>query len=182
MKNFSDRLLDAIDEKQNPVCVGLDPRFSSIPEFIREEAKDKYGETFEAIGSAFFEFNKGLIDAVTGLVAVVKPQIAFYEKYGSAGVKAFLDTVDYAKSKGLMVVEDGKRNDIGSTAKAYSDGHLGKVEFWGNKKMPGFDVDCITVSPYLGFDGVKPFVEDVKNYGKGIFVLVKTSNPSSDEL
>ena len=181
MLNFADRLLDAVDEKQNPSCVGLDPRLNDLPDFIKEEAKEEHGETFEAVGSAFFKFNKGLIDTVSGLVAVVKPQIAFYEKYGQFGVKAFSDTVNYAKKKGLIVVEDAKRSDIGSTARAYSEGHLGEVDFF-NGKVSNFDVDCITVNPYLGFDGISPFVGDVKNYGKGIFVLVKTSNPSSGEF
>lgn len=182
MKNFADRLLDAIDEKQNPSCVGLDPRFKNIPSFIREEQKEKYGTTFKAIATSFSEFNKVIIDSVEDIVPAVKPQMAFYEKYGSDGVRAFMDTVSYAKMKGLIVIEDAKRNDIGSTARAYSDGHLGTVEFWKDERRPCFDVDCITVNGYLGSDCIKPFIEDCKKHGKGIFVLVKTSNPSSGEL
>ncbi len=182
MKNFADRLLDAVDEKQNPSCVGLDPRLKNIPSFIRREKQRKYGSTFEAVGESFFEFNRGIIDAVCDIVPVVKPQMAFYEQYGPEGVKAFQKTVTHAKNKGLLVIEDAKRNDIGSTAQAYADGHLGKVDFWGFTKISSFDVDAITVNAYLGSDGVKPFVENCKEHGKGMFVLVKTSNTSSDEI
>lgn len=180
--NFADRLLDAINKKQNPSIVGLDTTFHNIPSFICEEQKNKFGPSFEAIGASIFEFNKKIIDAVADLVSAVKQQMAFYEKYGPFGVKAFIDTSEYAKKRGLIVVEDAKRNDIGSTAQAYSDGHLGTVEFWDGLRKPCIDVDCITVNPYLGSDGINPFVEDVKKYGKGIFVLVKTSNPSSGEF
>lgn len=181
MKSFADRLMDAIDAKENPSCVGLDPRFDSMPQHLREQCRRKYGETFEAIAECFLEFNKAIIDAVRDEVAVVKPQMAFYEAYGAPGVNAFKETADYAKKQGLLVIEDAKRGDIGETAKAYSDGHIGKVMSWGGKKEC-FDVDAITVNPYLGFDGIKPFVEDSIRYGKGAFVLVKTSNPSSGQL
>lgn len=182
MKNFADRLLDAIDEKGNPSCVGLDPRFKNIPSYIREEKRAEFGPDLGTIGECIFEFNKGIIDAVHDVVPVVKPQMAFYEQYGSAGVNAFQRTASYAKNKGLLVIEDAKRNDIGSTAQAYADGHLGKVDFWDDEKVSVFDVDAITVNSYLGSDGVKPFVENCKEHGKGIFALVKTSNPSSGEI
>lgn len=181
MKTFADRLLDKIDEKQNPSVVGLDPRFENIPEFIRNEKKEKYGATFKGIAASILEFNKRIIDAIKDTVPAVKPQMAFYEKYGHFGVKTFMDTAKYAKKRKLIVIEDAKRNDIGPTALAYAQGHLGEVEFWdGNRSV--FDVDCITVTPYLGSDGVTPFIEQVKNFGKGIFILVKTSNPSSGEF
>jgi orotidine-5'-phosphate decarboxylase len=182
VKTFADRLMDTIEKKQNPSDVGLDPRFESIPESIRNEQRGKYGETFEAVGASIYEFNRGIIDAVKDIVPAVKPQMAFYEQYGYHGVKAFMDTAEYARKSGLIVIGDVKRNDIGSTARAYSDGHLGTVEFWNGQRAKSFDVDAITVNAYLGSDGVKPFVEDVKNHSKGIFVLVKTSNPSSGEL
>jgi len=181
MNNFADVLIDKINEKQNPSVVGLDPRFNKIPKFIVDEMIGKFGKNFQAIGMSFFEFNKGIINAVKDIVPAVKPQMAFYEQYGLYGVKAFEDTVRYAKSKGLIVIEDAKRNDIGSTAQAYSDGHIGMVDSFDGKEK-SFDVDCITVNPYLGSDGIKPFIESIKNYDKGIFVLVKTSNPSSGEF
>ena len=181
MDNFADRLLKAIEEKQNPAVVGLDPRLEQIPQFIKDDMTDKYGKTFEAAAQSFLIFNKKIIDAVKDVVPAVKPQIAFYEKYLSPGIKAFEETVKYARSKGLLVVCDGKRNDIGSTAGAYSQAHLGKVDLFGDK-VSSFDVDCITVNPYLGIDGVAPFVEDIKAHGKGVFVLVKTSNPSSGDF
>jgi len=181
MKSFADRLMDAIDCKHAPSCIGLDPRLEQMPNHIRHDAVKKYGETFEAVAACFFEFNKAIIDSVKDQVPAVKPQMAFYEAYGSPGVKAFKDTVDYAKKHGLLVIEDAKRGDIGSSSEAYSSGHIGKVEFWGSRKEC-YDVDAITVNPYLGSDGVMPFVKDCIRYGKGIFVLVKTSNPSSGQL
>jgi orotidine-5'-phosphate decarboxylase len=182
MKTFADKLLDAIDKKQNISCVGLDPDIQKIPEFLKAEAMALFGDTFEAVGYAFTQFNKEIIDNVADLVAVVKPQMAFYEKYMAPGIIAFKATVDYAKSKGLLVIEDAKRNDIKNTAKQYSDGHLGIVELCSCRRVPAFDVDALTVNGYLGSDGVVPFVEDVINGKKGIFVLCKTSNPSSGEL
>ena len=173
--NIIDKLLGKIDEKQNPCVVGLDPVLERIPKHLIN------GNSFEDIAEAFKKFNFAIIDAVCDLVPAVKPQIAFYEKYGSEGVKAFKDTVDYARSKGLIVIEDGKRNDIGSTAQAYADGHLGVVKTQSSDK-PSFNLDFLTVNPYLGSDGIKPFVDVCKEHGKGIFILVKTSNPSSGEF
>jgi len=186
MENFADRLLNAIDEKQNPSVVGLDPRIADIPSHIKEENVKKFGNTVEAVSASFLEFNKLIIDAVADIVPAVKPQMAFYEKYLTPGIQAFIGTVNYAKEKGLIVIEDAKRNDIGpkkdSTAGAYSDGHIGRIELCDGQEIPGFDVDAITVNAYLGSDCPAPFIEDCKKYGKGIFVLVKTSNDSSGEI
>ena len=173
MKNFADRLLDEIERFQNPSCIGLDPRIEDIPDFIKKENERKYNETKEAVARSFFDFNKMIIDATFDIVPAYKPQIAFYEKYGSEGVKAFEDTVNYLKNKNKIVIEDAKRNDIGPTAEAYAQGHL---------NPEGFDVDAVTCNPYLGIDGVKPFIDEAIKYGKGIFVLVKTSNPSSGDF
>lgn len=179
--NAADYLLEEIQKKENPSVVGLDPIISRIPSFlINEETKNNEG--FEAVRNIIIRFNKLIIDAVCDIVPAVKPQMAYYEQYGSYGVNAFEETVTYAKQKGLVVIEDAKRNDIGSTAKAYSNGHLGKVKLGNDQDNPGFDVDFLTVTPYLGSDGINPFIDDCKDYGKGIFVLVKTSNPSSGEL
>jgi orotidine-5'-phosphate decarboxylase len=181
MNNYADRLLSAIEKKQNPSVVGLDPRLEQVPNFIKEEMVKKHGKSFEAAAESLLIFNKGIIDSVKDIVPAVKPQIAFYEKYLAPGIRAFVETVKYAREKGLVVITDAKRNDIGSTASAYSDAHIGKVDMFG-EKVPAFDVDCLTVNPYLGIDGVQPFIEDVKNHGKGIFVLVKTSNPSAGDF
>ncbi|MEF8874625.1 MAG: orotidine-5'-phosphate decarboxylase [Candidatus Thermoplasmatota archaeon] len=179
--NLADRLLNAVDEKKNPSVVGLDPRLWRIPTHLKEEAKEMSGNPFEAAGEAIFEFNKGIIDAVHDIVPAVKPQVAFYEKYGVEGIRAFKKTIEYAKKRGMIVIEDVKRNDIGSTAKAYASAHLGKVDMIDGEAL-SFDGDMVTVNPYLGSDGIEPFVEVCKEYGKGIFVLDKTSNPSSSEL
>jgi orotidine-5'-phosphate decarboxylase len=181
VKPFADRLMDAIDAKENPSCVGLDPRLDMMPQHLRERHRRESGETFEAVAECFLEFNKGVIDAIRDEVAIVKPQMAFYEAYGAPGVSAFMETVKHAKKRGLLVIEDAKRGDIGETAKAYSDGHIGRVASWEGPKE-SFDVDAVTVNSYLGFDGIRPFVEDSIKYGKGAFVLVKTSNPSSGQL
>ncbi|MBI2464072.1 orotidine-5'-phosphate decarboxylase [Candidatus Peregrinibacteria bacterium] len=182
MQHFSDRLIARIREKKSCICVGLDPHLAHIPDFIQKKNKEKYLQNpFKAAGRAIVEFNKGIIDAVYDLVPIVKPQIAFYEMFGVEGMQAFLDTVDYAKKKGLLVLADAKRNDIGSTAEAYASAFLGEVDVFG-QKVKNFDVDAITVNAYLGYDGVKPFIEACKKHGKGIFILVKTSNPSSGDL
>lgn len=181
MKNFADRLIEEIKEKKTPICVGLDPRLAQIPAFIKEKCIKDKGETFEAAAESMLEFNKGIIDSVCDLVPVVKPQIAFYEEYGFSGVWAFEETCKYAKEKGLIVIADAKRNDIGSTAEAYAGAFLGEVELFG-QTVRGLDVDALTVTPYLGFDGIKPFIEVCKKDGKGIFILVRTSNPSASDL
>ncbi len=182
MDNFSDRLLDAINTKGSPICVGLDPRLELLPNSIVKKAFQKVRKTNSAIANAFEAFNKAVIDVVFDLVPVVKPQIAFYEAYGAAGIKAFMNTVAYAHRKGLIVIEDAKRNDIGTTAAAYALGHLGCPSSRITSKSQGLGVDAITINAYLGYDGIKPFIERASEYGKGVFILVKTSNPSSREI
>lgn len=179
--HFADRLIELIKAKKSAICVGIDPRLDQIPEHIRKQCVKKNGKTFEAASDAFLEFGKGIIDAVCEHVPVVKPQAAFYEQYGSPGMQAFQETCAYAKKRGLLVIADVKRGDIGSTSEAYANAFLGEVDLFG-VGAPSFDVDAVTVNSYLGFDGVKPFIEKCRQYGKGIFVLVKTSNQSSSDL
>ncbi|KKP36449.1 MAG: Orotidine 5'-phosphate decarboxylase [Candidatus Peregrinibacteria bacterium GW2011_GWA2_33_10] len=181
MKNFADRLNKAIDEKNSVVCVGLDPRLDMIPEFIKNNCRKENDDVWQAAAESVLEFNKGIIDAIFDLVPVIKPQIAFYEVLGSEGIRVYIETIKYAKSKGLLVIADAKRNDIDRTAEAYAQAFLGKVNLFGNEETV-FDADAVTVTPYLGFDGIKPFIEQCKKFGKGIFVLVKTSNKSSGDL
>ncbi len=182
-KNFADRLLSLMDELQNPCCIGLDTRISFVPSFIKQEAAEKEDDAFEAASDAILEFNRRIVDATYDLVPCYKINSAFYELYGKHGIKAMKKTVKHIKKKGRVIILDVKRNDIGSTAEAYANAYLGRVELCdGTKTKSYFDVDAITVNPYLGSDGVLPFMEACKNYGKGIFVLVKTSNPSSSEL
>jgi len=178
---LSDRLIESIKEKSSPIVVGLDPRFESIPEEIRVKYLELYGNTLKAVSEAIMEFNRGIIDAVYDLVPAVKPQVAFYEQYGIEGMIAYKDACDYAAEKGLIVVADVKRGDIGSTSKAYSTAHLGRVEVNG-KKLSAFEADFATVNPYLGNDCMSEFIEDIITYEKGIFVLVKTSNKTSGQL
>ena len=161
--------------------VGLDPMLKFVPEHIKKKAFEQFGETLEGAAEAIWQFNKGIVDAVCDLVPAVKPQIAMYEQFGIPGLSAFAKTVSYCKEKGLLVIGDIKRGDIGSTSSAYAVGHLGKVAV-GSKSYYGFDEDFVTVNPYLGSDGVKPFIDVCKEEKKGIFVLVKTSNPSSGEF
>ena len=175
------RLNEEIRKKEAPIVVGLDPKPEFIPEGIRKKAYDEFGETAEGVAEAFCLFNEAIIDAVCDLVPAVKPQIAMYEQFGIPGLAAFDRTVRYAKEKGLIVVGDAKRGDIGSTSASYAEAHLGGTRI-GDKTVRAFDEDFVTVNPYLGSDGVKPFIEVAKRDNKGIFVLVKTSNPSSGEL
>lgn len=176
-----DLLVQKIKEKSNPSVAGLDPQISYVPEFIREKAYKEYGKSLKGAAEAIWEYNKGLIDALYDVVPAVKPQSAFYEMYGLPGEEVLHRTIAYAKEKGLYIILDVKRNDIGSTAEVYSKAYLGKVDIDGELVSP-CDVDCVTVNPYLGTDGIAPFVEDCKKYDKAIFALVKTSNPSSGEL
>lgn len=176
-----DRLIEAIAEKKNPTVAGLDPKLDYVPEYIRKQSFEKYGFTLEGAADALLTFNKGLIDALCDIVPAVKPQCAYYEMYGWQGVRALYETISYAKSKGLFVITDGKRNDIGSTMEAYAAAHLGKVSV-GEKTYAPFDSDALTVNGYLGTDGVAPLLPICREQDKGIFVLVKTSNPSSGEL
>jgi len=179
---FIDRLIDKIKEKNNPSVVGLDPKLEYIPDYIKESAFKEYGITLKGAAEAILVFNKKIIDAVYDIVPAVKPQLAYYEMYGVEGMKAFEETVRYAKSKDLIVIADGKRNDIGSTAEAYSNAYLGRIRIDCDIETPAFDCDALTVNPYLGYDGVKPFIDNCSKYGKGIFILVKTSNKTSGQL
>ena len=175
------KLVDKIKKTNAPIVVGLDPMMKFVPQYIQEKAFKEYGETLKGAAEAIFEYNKGIIDATYDLIPAVKPQIAMYEQFGIEGLMAFKKTVDYAKSKDLVVIGDVKRGDIGSTSEAYAVGHLGKVQV-GSKSYYGFDEDFATVNPYLGSDGINPFINVCKEENKGIFVLVKTSNPSSGEF
>ena len=174
-------LVKKIRKTNAPIVVGLDPMMKYIPEHIQKKAFDEYGETLKGAGEALWQYNKGIVDAVCDLIPAVKPQIAMYEQFGIEGLIAYQKTVDYCKEKGLVVIGDIKRGDIGSTSEAYAVGHLGKVAV-GSHTFSGFGEDFATVNPYLGSDGVKPFIRVCKEEKKGIFVLVKTSNPSSGEF
>ncbi len=181
MRCISDQLIEAIIEKKCPVVVGLDPRWDKIPHHITGKALRQHGKTFRAVSEAFIEFNRGIIDAVADIVPCVKPQIAFYEQYGIEGLIAYKDACDYARMKGLIVIADVKRGDIGSTSKAYATAYLGMTDIEGQAQS-AFYSDFATVNPYLGDDCLKEFVADIKTYNKGMFVLVKTSNPTSGQL
>ena len=175
------QLVSKIKKLNAPVVVGLDPMLSYVPEHIVTKALNEYGETLEGAAEAIWQFNKQIVDKTWDLIPAVKPQIAMYEQFGIPGMVAYKKTVDYCKSKGLVVIGDVKRGDIGSTSAAYAVGHLGKVQV-GSQKIAGFDEDFATVNPYLGSDGIEPFIKVCKEEKKGIFVLVKTSNPSSEEF
>lgn len=175
------QLIEKIQKTKAPICVGLDPMLSYVPEHIVKMAFDAYGETLEGAAEAIWQYNKEIIDNTYDLIPAVKPQIAMYEQFGIEGLVVYKKTVDYCHEKGLVVIGDAKRGDIGSTSAAYATGHLGKVQV-GSKSYSGFDTDILTVNPYLGTDGVKPFVEVCNTNDRGIFVLVKTSNPSSGEF
>ena len=174
-------LQQKINAKNNPTVMGLDPKLEFIPKHITDEVISEFGKTAKAAGEAIFRFNKGLIDACFDLIPAVKPQSAYYEMYGLDGIEALYKTVKYAKSKDLYVILDGKRNDIGATAEAYSAAYLGETNIFGeNKKI--LDADCLTVNPYLGIDGIQPFIDNCVKFDKSIFVLVKTSNKSSGDF
>lgn len=175
------KLISNIRKTNAPIVVGLDPMLNYIPEHIQKKAFAEVGETLEGAAEAIWQYNKGIVDATCDLIPAVKPQIAMYEQFGIPGLIAYKKTVEYCKSKDLVVIGDIKRGDIGSTSAAYAVGHLGQVQV-GSKKYAGFDEDFATVNPYLGSDGVKPFMDVCKEEKKGIFVLVKTSNPSSGEF
>lgn len=175
------KLISNIRKTNAPIVVGLDPMLNYIPEHIQKKAFAEFGETLEGAAEAIWQYNKGIVDATCDLIPAVKPQIAMYEQFGIPGLIAYKKTVEYCKAKDLVVIGDIKRGDIGSTSAAYAVGHLGQVQV-GSKKYAGFDEDFATVNPYLGSDGVKPFMDVCKEEKKGIFVLVKTSNPSSGEL
>lgn len=172
-----DKLINKIKETNNPTVMGLDPRYDMLPNCIKE----KYSGSVEKITQGILEYNKALIDATYDIIPAIKPQMAFYEMFGVEGIKCFKETCKYAKEKGMIIIVDAKRGDIGSTAAGYSNAYLGKTPM-GEIEESFYYADFLTVNPYLGSDGIKPFVEDCKKYDKGIFVLVKTSNPSSGEL
>lgn len=176
-----DALIEKIKKTNAPVVVGLDPMLSYVPQFLLDAAFKQYGETPEGAAEAIWQYNKGIVDAVCDLIPAVKPQIAMYEQFGTEGVRAFQKTVDYCHEKGLIVIGDVKRGDIGSTSAAYAAGHLGQVQI-GSKSYRAFDEDFATVNPYLGTDGIKPFIDVCREEKKGLFILVKTSNPSSGEF
>ena len=175
------KLMEKIADRKAPVVVGLDPNLKFIPGHLLKKAVSENGETLEAAAEAVLAFNKAIIDATYDLIPAVKPQIAMYEQFGIPGLMAYKETVDYCHEKGLIVIGDVKRGDIGSTSEAYATAHLGEVKI-GDKSIRPFDEDMATVNPYLGTDGVKPFVDVCNKWDKGIFVLVKTSNPSSGEF
>ena len=175
------QLIEKIQKTKAPICVGLDPMLSYVPEHIQAAAFEQYGETLEGAAEAIWQFNKEIVDHTFDLIPAVKPQIAMYEQFGIEGLKVYKRTVDYCKEKELVVIGDAKRGDIGSTSAAYATGHIGSVQV-GSKTYSGFDTDFLTVNPYLGTDGVKPFVDVCNSHDRGLFVLVKTSNPSSGEF
>jgi len=175
------QLVSNIRKTGAPIVVGLDPMLGYIPEHIQKKAFAEYGETLEGAAEAIWQFNKAIVDNTYDLIPAVKPQIAMYEQFGIPGLAAFKKTTDYCKEKGLVVIGDIKRGDIGSTSKAYAVGHLGRVQV-GSRTFAAFDEDFVTVNPYLGSDGVNPFLDVCKEEKKGVFVLVKTSNPSSGEF
>ena len=175
------QLVANIKKTGAPIVVGLDPMLNYIPEQVQQKAFAEYGETLEGAAEAIWQFNKEIVDKTYDLIPAVKPQIAMYEQFGLPGLAAFKKTVEYAKSKGLVIIGDIKRGDIGSTSSAYAVGHIGKVQV-GSKTYAPFDEDFVTVNPYLGSDGVNPFIDVCKEEKKGLFILVKTSNPSSGEF
>ena len=176
-----DRLISKIIETESPIVVGLDPKFDMIPDFIKEKYFREMGKTPEAAAKTFLEFAKNIIDSIHDLVPAVKPQIAMYEEFGSAGIEAYAKIISYAQSKGLIVIGDIKRGDIASTAECYSAAHIGRVKV-GDTSHKIFNSDFITVNPYMGFDSIQPYFGDCKEYDKGLFALLKTSNPGSKDI
>ena len=176
-----EKLVSRIKKLNAPIVVGLDPTLNFVPKFLIDKAINEKGETLEAAADAIFEFNKAIVDAVYDLIPAVKPQIAMYEQFGIPGLMAYKKTLDYCHEKGILVIGDAKRGDIGSTSTAYAIGHLGKVKI-GNSEIAPIDADFLTINPYMGSDSVVPFVEECKKNDKGLFILVKTSNPSSGEF
>ena len=183
MKNFADFLVRKIAELDNPTVMGLDPKLEYIPQFLIDQAKGEYPDDMEkASAQAIWLFNKALIDAVCDIVPAIKPQFAYYELYGIEAIKVLNKTIEYAQSKGMLVIADCKRNDIGATSTAYAEGIIGSTEVIGGEKIAMTGSDCATVNAYLGIDGVKPFLDVCSRDGKGIFILVRTSNPSAGDL
>lgn len=187
MKNFADRLTEKIKQTKNPTVMGLDPMLSYVPESLRKIAADHHSDPLEAAGEAIYLFNQALIDATYDLIPAIKPQAAYYEQYGAAGYLAMQKTIDYAQAKGMLVIVDAKRNDIGSTAEAYSRAILGQTELGlaadGQKQFNSMlHADCITLNGYLGIDGIEPFLMHCRANGQGCYILVRTSNPSAGDI
>ena len=176
-----EKLVEKVKKLEAPIVVGLDPTLNFVPKFLLDKSINEKGETLEAAADAIFEFNKKIVDAIYDLIPAVKPQIAMYEQFGIPGLMAFKKTLDYCHDRGLLVIGDAKRGDIGSTSTAYALGHIGKVKIGGTEIAP-LDEDFLTINPYMGSDSVVPFVEECKKHDKGLFILVKTSNPSSGEF
>lgn len=176
-----DTLINKIIEKKNPTVAGLDPKLDYVPEDMKQAAFSEYGENFTGAAQAILQFNKTLIDALCDIVPAVKPQCAYYEMYGIEGMRCLYETIRYAQENGMYVILDAKRGDIGATSEAYARAYLGETKI-GGSSAAAFDADCLTVNPYLGTDGIAPFVRQCSEHEKGIFVLVKTSNQSSGEL
>ena len=176
-----EKLVEKIKKLEAPIVVGLDPTLNFVPKFLLDKSINEKGETLEAAADAIFEFNKKIVDEIYDLIPAVKPQIAMYEQFGIPGLMAFKKTLDYCHDKGLLVIGDAKRGDIGSNSTAYAIGHIGKVKVGGTEIAP-FDEDFLTINPYMGSDSVVPFIEECKKHDKGLFILVKTSNPSSGEF
>jgi len=180
LEHFADRILEAVRAKRTPLVVGLDPRLDQLPKPLFERISAS-SDPLSASAQAFEDFSKGVIEAIADCAAAVKPQSAFFEMLGARGVEAFEKTCDFARSRGLLVIGDVKRGDIGTTCEAYADAYLGEV-LAGKTRLRSGVCDAITVNPYLGYDGIKPFIKNCRGHGKGIFVLVKTSNPSSADF
>lgn len=175
------KLVEKIKKQNAPVVVGLDPMMKFVPKHLQEAAFKEYGETLEGAAEAIWQFNKAIVDNIYDIVPAVKPQVAMYEQFGIPGMIAYKKTIDYCHSKDMVVIGDVKRGDIGSTSEAYAVAHLGKVKV-GSNSIAAFDEDFATVNPYLGSDGINPFLKVCQEEKKGIFILVKTSNPSSGEF
>ena len=176
-----DKLVEKIKKTGAPIEVGLDPMLDYVPEFLKQKAFAEYGETLEGAAEAIWQFNKAIVDATYDLIPAVKPQIAMYEQFGIPGIIAFKKTLDYCHEKDLLVIGDIKRGDIGSTSGAYATGHIGKAKV-GNNEFYGFNEDFVTINPYMGTDSVQPFIDVAIPEKKGMFILTKTSNPSSGEF
>jgi orotidine-5'-phosphate decarboxylase len=179
MKNFADRLDQRVRETGNPSVMGIDPLFEYVPESILNRYRSEVENPMEAAAMAFTEFGYRLMDSVKGIIPVIKPQLAFFELLGDHGIRAFINLVRYARNEGFLVIADAKRGDILSTATAYAKAYLGETQLAQGVRCAAYDADAVTVNPYLGFDGIKPFIDECEAYGKGIFVLVRTSNPSA---
>lgn len=182
MKNFADRLTDRISVLSNPTVLGLDP----LAEYVPEEMLQYWGKEIEdksmATAMAIYDFNRMLIDATCDIIPAIKPQFAYYEMYGVHGIEALRRTIGYAKEKGMLVIADAKRNDIGSTASAYANAIIGETALWDQSVTAMNDADAVTLNAYLGIDGIKPFIDVAKSRGKGMYILVRTSNPSAGDF